>query len=149
MEKYTVTGNDFISLPTITSDGTIKEITFLYMGVKGMFDLSGDDDVPFLQSTLSVDGVPLQGRAREEKIGFWIPRFTTDFSDGSLEQTILTPPSERGFFLRLRYVNHSQQPQMVKLGAMGRWARAQRIINEKSAKNTLRKYSKSLEKLTQ
>ena len=40
---YQVTGNEFLSLPTIReSDGAVEGITFLYMQVKGLLELRGN-----------------------------------------------------------------------------------------------------------
>ena len=42
MEQYQVTGNEYVSLPTIReSDGSIESISCLYMQLKGMIELKG------------------------------------------------------------------------------------------------------------
>ena len=50
--KYQVTGNEYVSLPTIReSDGAIESISCLYMNLKGMIELKGRNGLirPFLQ----------------------------------------------------------------------------------------------------
>ena len=42
MERYQVTGNEYVSLPTIReSDGAIEGISCLFMRLKGMIELKG------------------------------------------------------------------------------------------------------------
>ncbi len=39
---YQVTGNEFVSLPTIReSDGAVEGLTFLYMQLKGLLEMRG------------------------------------------------------------------------------------------------------------
>ena len=45
--NYYVTGNEYVSLPTIReSDGAIEGLSFLHMGAKGMIELCGSGEKP-------------------------------------------------------------------------------------------------------
>lgn len=130
MEKYTVTGNDYVSLPKITEKGDIEDFTFLHMGVKGMFDVAGNGETPFLRSFLKVNGAaPRERNVKQDKINFWIPRFIKEYTDGNLEQTILAPTEGRGFMIRSTFVNTTDESVEIELGTEGRWAETRREIN--------------------
>ena len=41
---YQVTGNEYVSLPTIReSDGAVEGVTFLYMQAKGLLEIRGNE----------------------------------------------------------------------------------------------------------
>ena len=43
MELYLPTGNETISLPRVNqANGAVEDVTFLYMGCKGLIDLRGE-----------------------------------------------------------------------------------------------------------
>jgi len=57
MDKFIVTGNDFLSLPMINeSSAAITDFTFLHMGFKGLIDVKGDEKEPFFKPLFIVDG---------------------------------------------------------------------------------------------
>lgn len=130
MENYTVTGNDVVSLPKITREGHIEDFTFLHMGVKGLFDVAGTAETPFLQPFVSVNGAEAQAlNTTEDKINFWIPRFVKEYAGGRLEQTVLAPTEGRGFMVRLQYVNATHSAVELELGIKGSWVNVTREIN--------------------
>ena len=56
--RYQVTGNEYLSLPTIReTDGAIEGVTFLYMRLKGMLEVRGDDAL--IRPGFSLDGEKL------------------------------------------------------------------------------------------
>ena len=130
MENYTVTGNDVVSLPKITGEGYIEDFTFLHMGVKGMFDVAGTAEAPFLRPFVSMDGAELQVQNTvQNKIKFWIPHFVKEYAGGRLEQTILAPTEGRGFMIRLKYINTTDSAVEIELGVKGDWVKTTREIN--------------------
>lgn len=48
--NYYVTGNEYISLPTIReADGALEGLSFLHMGAKGMIEICGSPEKPLLK----------------------------------------------------------------------------------------------------
>ena len=51
--NYQVTGNEYLSLPTIReTDGAVEGVTFLYMQLKGLLEIRGDAGLirPYVQA---------------------------------------------------------------------------------------------------
>ena len=74
-ERYHVTGNMAVSLPTIRErDAAIESISFLHMGAKGMIELCGGEE-PLLRPFVCLQGkeLPLQD-VRWNLLHGWIPR---------------------------------------------------------------------------
>ncbi len=127
MDKYTVTGNDYITLPKICN-GAIGSVTFLYSAWKGLVECAGGHK-PFLRPIVKAGKKTLAQLWTEEKLGFWIPRFTYKAEGLRFTQTILAPTSDRGFILRLECVNEGETAQTLTLGVEGEWKHAYREIN--------------------
>ena len=113
MSQYQVTGNEYVSLPTIQeSDGAIEGISCLYMDVKGMLELKGRE--AFMRPYLCRDG---QRRALEpvwERSHCWIPAFSSDAEEalprGSrLLPYFAAPPTGEGA-CALRYCAARERP---------------------------------------
>ena len=140
MEEFIATGNDYISLPTITPTGEVQSVGFLSMSARGLLSLSG---APFLRAFVKEDGVPLPPLSvKEEKLGFWIPQFEKIYSSGVAYQTIFAPVGGKGFLMRIEYENTSQKAQTIALGFDGTWENTTREINSSDAlfgKKTLTK----------
>ena len=129
MHTYQVTGNEYLSLPTIReTDGAIEGVTFLYMSLKGMLEIRGDDSL--IAPYLHVNGSPVALSPTWTRKHCWIPSFET-FAEGiNLRCTYLTPIAERAFGLRLTVQNTTGHPLPVRFGAQGRWDRTLHQINE-------------------
>ena len=77
MEQYQVTGNEYISLPTIREkDGAIMGISCLYMSVKGMLEMTGNNG--FVRPFLQCDGEMVELMPSWQREHFWIPSFFSD-----------------------------------------------------------------------
>ena len=129
MEHYQVTGNEYLSLPTLReADGAVEGVTFLYMQLKGLLEIRGDDAL--IRPYWTADGarVPLAPAWRREH--YWIPVMEAVSGGLALRCTYLTPVGERAFGLRLEAENNGNAPQTVTLGVEGRWDRTLHEINE-------------------
>ena len=72
MEQYQVTGNEYVSLPTIReSDGSIESISCLYMQLKGMIELKGLNG--FIRPYLEQDGKQVSLSPVWSRDHSWIP----------------------------------------------------------------------------
>lgn len=129
MEHYQVTGNEYLSLPTVReSDGAIEGLTCLYMRLKGMLELKGKDG--FVCSFLELNGVRQALKPVWSRECYWIPTMSTEADGFSFSCTYLTPTGERGFALRLTAVNRSQETLVFRIGADGAWTETWHTVNE-------------------
>ena len=127
--KYWVTGNEYVSLPTIRElDGAVEGVTFLMMQMKGLLELRGDDGL--LRPYLCVEGKRCAPELQWRREHSWIPVCTAQAQGIAYECTYLTPTGERAFGLRLRAENLGSSRASVRLGVDGRWDRTLHEINE-------------------
>ncbi len=129
--NYYVTGNEYVSLPTIRqADGALEGVSFLHMGAKGMIEMCGRQDAPFLKPFVKVEGqeIPITNLCWS-RLHYWVPVFTAEANDLEVEGIILTPIGERGFGYRLK-VHNKGTAASVRLGLKGTWAQTKHSINE-------------------
>ena len=77
VDKYLPTGNEMLSIPRLAeTGGAVEDVTFLYMGCKGLIDLRGAQDEALMAPFVEVNGtaLPLKDLCWE-RLGFWVPRF--------------------------------------------------------------------------
>ncbi len=126
---YQVTGNEYLSLPTIREDnGAVEGVTFLYMQAKGLLELRGDGGL--LRPYLTVGGARAALAPAWERAHCWIPTFTAQAQGIAFTCTYLTPVGERAFAIRLTAMNGGDAPQAVRIGLDGQWDRTLHEINE-------------------
>lgn len=129
MTQYQVTGNEYLSLPTIREkDGAVEGVTFLYMQLKGLLEIRGDNGLicPFL----SLNGKKQALTPEWRREHYWIPTFTSSQDETKLSCTYLTPINERAFVVRLTLANMGTQEIQADFGVGGRWDRTLHEINE-------------------
>lgn len=129
--NYYVTGNEYVSLPTIReTDAALEGLSFLHMGAKGMIEMCGSLEKPLLKPFIEVNGaeIPLSN-LKWRRIHHWIPVFTASAGDIEVEGLILTPIDERGFGYRLKAKNHGIGAD-IRLGLRGTWVETKHSINE-------------------
>lgn len=131
MSEYLVTGNEYVSLPTIRQrDGAIESLSFLHMGAKGMIELCGSSDKPLIAPFAEINGLSLpEGGRRWKRLNSWVPQFEAEYGGCKLEGTLLAPIGERGFGYRL-VLNAGADGVGYKLGVNGCWAEALHSVNE-------------------
>jgi uncharacterized protein len=129
MQGYQVTGNEYLSLPTIReADGAIEGVTFLYMGLKGLLEIRGDDGL--IKPFLSVNDARATLKPAWSREHSWIPRMDAGAEGTAFSCEYLTPVGERAFGLRLTAQNGGKVSVSVKIGVDGRWDRTLHEINE-------------------
>ena len=129
--NYYVTGNEYVSLPTIREmDGALEGLSFLHMGAKGMIEMCGSPEKPLLQPFIQINEEEMRlSDLHWNRIAHWIPRFVARKESLEVEGIILAPIDERGFGYRLRVINHGAQIR-VCLGLRGTWSETKHSINE-------------------
>ena len=126
--KYQVTGNDFISLPSIReTDGAAEGLTFLHMGAKGMIEVKGQKQSPLLQPLVNGQHIVNPKWNRQED---WIPSFACEAEGFHIQGTILTPLHERAFFYRLQATNSAAHENVCRLGMRGNIGEVWHEVNE-------------------
>lgn len=126
--NYQVTGNEFLSLPTIReSDGAVEGVTFLYMQLKGLLEIHGNEGI--IRPYVEKDGTPLPLHPVWMREHCWIPSFSSEDAGIQLTCTYLTPVGERGLMLRLT-VRNTGAAAAVRFGTRGSWDTTLHEINE-------------------
>lgn len=130
MERYLPTGNEMISLPTVNElTGGIEAVGFLSMASKGLTELRGSKDKPFLLPCFEIDGQKLRlNNMSWEREQYWIPKMHAEFDGGNATMTVLTPVGERGFALRLELA--CNRACKAALGFDGNWCETVHCVNE-------------------
>lgn len=126
------TGNERLSIPGVSeSDGSIFDITFLHMGVKGLIDIRGTLDQPLMKPLLVManETCPITVQSWE-RLNYWIPQFHAHSGDLKIKGTILTPIGERGFIYRLEFTNEGTETLSFNAGLEGLWHSSWHCINE-------------------
>ena len=129
MEQYQVTGNEYVSLPTIReTDGAIEGISCLYMAVKGMIEMTGKAGLirPFVQR----DGEDAAFTPVWQRAHCWIPSFTSEQASIAYRCAYLTPLGERGFGLRIEVENKASSAHEIRIGVQGSWDETLHTVNE-------------------
>lgn len=127
--KYQVTGNEYVSMPAIREgDGAVESISCLYMQVKGMLELKGDER--FMQPFFAVNGEKKICTPHWQRSHYWIPSFTAEADGIAFRCTYLTPMGERGFGIRLEAENAGTEAKEVCLGLAGGWTETLHTVNE-------------------
>jgi len=126
---YQVTGNEYLSLPTIReSDGAVEGITFLYMQAKGLLEVRGDSGLLCPYLTVSGERKPMTlawSRAHS-----WIPTCHAAVGTVDFQCTYVAPIGERALAIRLQAHNRGTDALQVRVGMDGRWDRTLHEINE-------------------
>ena len=131
MDKYLPTGNEMLSIPRLAeTGGAVEDVTFLYMGCKGLIDLRGAQDEALMAPFVEVNGtaLPLKDLCWE-RLGFWVPRFHCKAGPLEVEGTLLAPTGERGFGYRLA-LRSAGEACGARFGLAGCWAGAWHCVNE-------------------
>lgn len=127
--NYQVTGNEYVSLPTIREkDGAAEGLTFLYMTLKGMLEVRGRDGL--IRPYLMLDGRRQTLAPVWERAHGWVPSMTAQCGRVRFRCVYLTPMGERAFALRLEAENEGDALVLVRLGTDGEWEKTLHEINE-------------------
>ena len=143
MERYSPTGNEMISLPTVNEQTSgIGAVGFLSMAGKGLIELRGFMDKPFLLPYFEINGQRLKlNNMSWEREHYWIPKMRASFDGGTAAMTVLTPVGERGFALRLELT--CNRACHATLGLEGNWCETVHCVNEEKPVEGTKHYYKS------
>lgn len=123
---HDLTGNDYVSIPSIGRDCAMDGITVLHGGMSGLIEWAGDGAVPLLRLSIAVDDTPVDlSSATWRRLDRWLPSFSITLDDGSeLTGVICAPagyPAARGFILRIELENRGRTPRTVRAALNVAW----------------------------
>ncbi|MGA3146163.1 MAG: glycoside hydrolase family 125 protein [Acidimicrobiales bacterium] len=122
--RFIPTGNLWVSLSEIDlADGAVHTVGALIERVLGLVEATGGPGhSPLIRPVLILDGATVEpGPLEWERVGHWLPHFTSPCPSGVLEGWFCAPVDERGFVLRLAYRSHGPRTATVELGWTGQW----------------------------
>ncbi len=130
-KNYYPTANEYIAIPTITSDGVIEQLNYLSMVDRGVIELTGK---PFLRPVIQVDGQPVPiDQAEWTWEAYWIPTFTIEHNGCKIRGQYITPQDTKGWFLRVA-VEETEASQnenrQVEISLQGHFGPVLHSINE-------------------
>jgi uncharacterized protein len=122
-----LTGNDYVSLPSIDRRARIDGVNVLHGLLGGLVEWAGaGGEDALLVPELRVDGVALPlDRLEWRRLDRWIPVFTARFDhDLAVTGTICAPvgyPAARGFLVRIEVENGGRAPLDVEVSLRVNW----------------------------
>lgn len=129
-----VTGNEYISLPSIDEKtGAIKDLTLLYMGVKGLLDLRSNNDLFSLEmfENGQSENRPVESVTMPYTlVSNWIPECHLRQAVSTITVRIFAPIGHRGFVYQVQVENTSSETRKFSLRLTGNWASLWHCVNE-------------------
>jgi uncharacterized protein len=121
-----LTGNDYVSLPSIAPDCGIDAVNVIHAGLGGLVEWTGGEGLPLLRPEIAIDGdVVSLAHAPWRRLDRWIPSVQLSLAGGiTLTGTICAPggyPAARGFLLRFDIENSGRSPRTVDLRLHVHW----------------------------
>lgn len=120
VEPYLPTGNEFVSLPTISPrDASIAGMNVLSMRARGLIEFRG---APLVTPLIVIDGKPivLRGQLESARLDDWLPQFKWSQNGARLTLTIFAPPGHRGWVYLFDFENGADA-QSIQLGLALNW----------------------------
>lgn len=121
-----LTGNDYVSIPSIRADGSVDGINVLHGASAGLIEWAGGTDGALLRPAIGFGGDAVRiSEAQWRRLDRWIPTFTVKLPDGStVTGTICAPggyPPARGFMIRIEAENRGRAPRELRVGLDVEW----------------------------
>lgn len=124
--RYLPTGNEYVALPTVRTDGSIESINVLSMQARGLLEFAGD---PLIAPRIGVEGRPLLAGTVSLPVGGILTPLIQGERDGVRGQVhVLAPPGQRGFVVLLQATNGAAEPLEVTLEIVIHWVEFNRSI---------------------
>ncbi|WP_394173212.1 glycoside hydrolase family 125 protein [Guptibacillus hwajinpoensis] len=133
--SYLPTGNEQVSIPTLATDGSIENINVLSMKYRGILELCGSKEKPFIKPVVTIDEETIEWDLKWEREDYWIPTFKGRSNHLLFEGEVVTPVEERGFYYHLTLTNESDVVKVAEWGMEGNWFETLHTINESKKVN--------------
>lgn len=121
-----LSANEYIALPSIMGDASLKSMNFLSMAARGMIEIYGDENL--LSWNNRVDSIELE--YEESLSSYWIPSFSfaRENVTGSIEY--LAPFGHRAVAVTLKAENDSQKTHSLDVNMRFAVSRLFHTVNE-------------------
>lgn len=125
------TGNEFLAIPDVlTSNCGILDISFIYMLYRGVTELHGTEQEPFLAPLIKLGGSEVDlSKASWKQEHHWIPTFTLSERGLSVHSKIFVPLAHRGFVWVTEVSSDSDAPLELEIGWKGLWQHTNHVVN--------------------
>ncbi|HVM31752.1 MAG TPA: glycoside hydrolase family 125 protein [bacterium] len=122
-KRYYPTGNEYVSLPTISGeDASLENLNLAHWGLNGLISFSGKSQALVTPRLFLDDAeVLFPGQLTWDRDGDWMPRFSFKDEQMEMEGSFFCPVGERGFVLSMKVKNLSAKPVYCVLGAETAW----------------------------
>ncbi len=120
IEPYLPTGNEFVSLPTLSPhDASVYGMNVLSMRARGLLEFRGE---PLIAPIVAInDGrIALRDQMQATRLDDWVPQFCWTHDRAKLTLTILAPPGHRGWVYTFD-VENGDRAQTIRLGLAVNW----------------------------
>lgn len=123
-EDFMLTGNEYLSLPFIKTNGGIESLNVISYAHRGLFEFCGSEQKPLLLPQLIIDEavVDLDRLMTWKLFADWIPSFEASINDRlSLQGEVFSPPGYKGICYRIRISNTNRTTAVGQFGWQGNW----------------------------
>lgn len=120
IEPYLPTGNEFLSLPTLSPrDASIEGMNILSMRARGLLEFRGK---PLIAPMIEINGtrITLRDQLQSARLDDWLPQFHWTHDHAKLTLTIFAPPGHRGWVYAFDFEN-GDRAQTIRLGLALNW----------------------------
>ena len=151
-DKFSLTGNEFVSLPYINQGGAVESINVLNLSHRGLLEFSGNKEMPLLSPLVMINNETVdlcRGLNWHYHLN-WLPAFSLSFNGNwTIEGEIVAPTGCKGFYYRLTLINTGDRALSARLGWQGHWNSFNYIVFSRRSTNAQRnisynKWTKSL-----
>jgi len=119
---YISTGNEYISLPRINVNGGINAVGFFSNKFDASIEFVGRDEMPLIAPFINInDENIIEKQDSFELLSYWIPRFSSERENLSINYTIITPITRKGFVCVLNIKNKGSEEISFDAGWRGAW----------------------------
>jgi hypothetical protein len=130
-KRYLPTGNEFVSLPTLSEeDASLENVNLAHLGLNGLISFSGKNQ-PLVIPRLFLDDseVLFPGQLIWDRDADWMPRFRFQDEQMEMEGSFFCPVGHRGFVLSIKVKNLSAKSVYCVAGAETAWGEMLHHIN--------------------
>ena len=124
------TGNEYVSIPEIERNGSIRSFNVLSMDTRGMIEFRSSDN-PFMEFTVVVDGKPVPSSCYDFSLDrYWIPMFKAEIGNFRIAVKLLAPVGYKGFMYSFEFCNEGNANRDIEILFHGNWTHTLHTVNE-------------------
>lgn len=126
--NYMSTGNEYVSLPRISLNGSIDAVGFFSEEFDACLEFVGRNNSSFLSPFVNINEINILDKFHNYELeNYWIPTFNKDCEDLSIKYSIFSPLARKGFICVLSIKNNSKVTKTFQAGYKGTWSNVHEI----------------------